>query len=841
MSMVHLPETKQTVTRMSKANGLKENSPVVISFMDFVNSDIIVPKKSNPLVNNDLHHIQPNRTKTKHKQFFAQTGKRKHSTTTDSNTASKRKKSNDGDVVCIDDNVAPKTAKTKKPQPKSLPEQNTVSKKTKKTAKTKHRRLSSDVIEIKVIKPPQIQKNVVTKKPSANTDTVSCEVPQEETPLWAEKHKPKSPVDLLVNQSTVLKLQKWLKEWKEVIEKESVSLRKQAERQQNKKKKKSSGSSSDSDFRLSDEDSRGHGLCNTFVLVGPTGCGKTVTAYTCANELGFKVLEINASCQRSYKQVMAQLQEATQSHLILKQSNKETTAPKTNLVKTATCKGMESLFKKQTQKSTPLSIPSAKDQNSLILFDEVEAILENDRGFWSAVQSFSSISKRPILLTTTKKSALQNLTGNYIASYVSAASKKKLCSLLHDVASNEGSTLDVLDCDDAVSSMKCDIRHSVMSLHFWTQIPQEKSKPTKTKRRSQSNSTLPKVPSPVKLSIDRFTSKCWGVEDILKSSKNLADILSPIEQDSLQSVEDSVAHMIQNNLPDVIFQSRFSLTGAQVAENVNQPLTIHVPKDSSPVSWEDNFNQSHPDIDTDFLSLAYNRPLMPSYGSTTFAYGFNDDSTASIISNGNPTSLVPSGNEQNLPIASSSFSNALLHDLSKYFDNVSLCDRLSYSYTKTYPFASKYSGHIQLFDGLSDDIVTKVSDPPAAVASIFADCQASLRVRNLRRIQCKIQHQPLDMKSLEDVGDFRTRYSDSLFDRLSYCNDSKASQKLCRSLHLDYLPALRFVCRTEERRKAAKASRRFFHYLDQIQLFPSPGDVSKLTSEFVEKVIDEKS
>ena len=40
-----------------------------------------------------------------------------------------------------------------------------------------------------------------------------------------------------------------------------------------------------SDYSYNDEDK----LCNTMLLTGPVGCGKTSAVYACAEELGFKV------------------------------------------------------------------------------------------------------------------------------------------------------------------------------------------------------------------------------------------------------------------------------------------------------------------------------------------------------------------------------------------------------------------------------------------------------------------------------------------------------------------------------------------------------------------------
>ncbi len=90
-------------------------------------------------------------------------------------------------------------------------------------------------------------------------------------------------------------------------------------------------------------------LCNTLLITGPTGVGKTAAVYACAQELGFKVwfiffifftilelsvvqkrkvllptllvfslkvFEVNSSSQRSGRQILSQLKEATQSHQV---------------------------------------------------------------------------------------------------------------------------------------------------------------------------------------------------------------------------------------------------------------------------------------------------------------------------------------------------------------------------------------------------------------------------------------------------------------------------------------------------------------------------------------------
>ena len=81
--------------------------------------------------------------------------------------------------------------------------------------------------------------------------------------------------------------------------------------------------------------------------------GKTATVYALAHEMGFKVLEVNASATRNGRQVLANLREATQSHDVRKQQQQQ---------------------QQQNKTETETTVASTKKhrQTALILFEDID-------------------------------------------------------------------------------------------------------------------------------------------------------------------------------------------------------------------------------------------------------------------------------------------------------------------------------------------------------------------------------------------------------------------------------------------------------------------------------------
>ncbi|XP_043097097.1 ATPase family AAA domain-containing protein 5b isoform X2 [Puntigrus tetrazona] len=132
--------------------------------------------------------------------------------------------------------------------------------------------------------------------------------------LWTDKYQPQRSSEVIGNSASVEQLHGWLKEWKIRADTE-VRRKRQDERRM---KIENSNESWDCGDFEGDRVSVDHEqeLCNTVLMIGPSGVGKTAAVYACAQELGFKVFEVNSSVQRCGRLILSQLTEATQSHQV---------------------------------------------------------------------------------------------------------------------------------------------------------------------------------------------------------------------------------------------------------------------------------------------------------------------------------------------------------------------------------------------------------------------------------------------------------------------------------------------------------------------------------------------
>ncbi|XP_018056078.1 PREDICTED: replication factor C subunit 1 [Atta colombica] len=205
---------------------------------------------------------------------------------------------------------------------------------------------------------PEGRKTRAHERKKILTENVETEEKQSHNCAWTYKYKPMSAQEIVGNEEGASKLKDWLNGWRTSLTKENDD-------------------SSGDEFYSSDCSSSFNIENNQIaVLLGPHGSGKSASVYAIAEELGYSVIEVNASSKRTGKRILKELEEATKSHRIKKSKHK-------------------SLFERIINEDETSKI----SQNSLILLEDIDLVFEEDEGFVSAAYQLASNTKRPIVMT----------------------------------------------------------------------------------------------------------------------------------------------------------------------------------------------------------------------------------------------------------------------------------------------------------------------------------------------------------------------------------------------------------------------------------------------------------
>lgn len=246
------------------------------------------------------------------------------------------------------------------------------------------------------------------------------------TAPFVEIYKPKMFMDYIFGIKHVKLLQEWLLEWNE---KNDIEM-----------------SDSDSDFGGSRHSTASKVSNNYIVLCGAQSTGKSSSVYALANDLNYKVIEINAGSKRTGKKLLQDLQEATQSHRINK--NK--------------------LFSSnEEQKSCSQDTNVA--EKTLILIEDADIVFEDiDDGFVNSLQQLINISKRPVIMTSNSRNCphllkyIQNNSIDYVNNNL-----RIITEYLRIMCLVENFNIETNHISNLLTINNYDLRKTIMELEFF--------------------------------------------------------------------------------------------------------------------------------------------------------------------------------------------------------------------------------------------------------------------------------------------------------------------------------------------------------------------------------------
>ena len=137
----------------------------------------------------------------------------------------------------------------------------------------------------------------------------------QQTELWVEKFKPRCYTDLLSDNGTNRTLLMWLKLWDKLVFGKERKVKKAPTEEEVEAARWKAGAALP---EVAEEwDAEGRPQQRVALLHGPPGLGKTTLAHIVARHAGYKVVEINASDDRSVEAFKKSLESATQMRSVM--------------------------------------------------------------------------------------------------------------------------------------------------------------------------------------------------------------------------------------------------------------------------------------------------------------------------------------------------------------------------------------------------------------------------------------------------------------------------------------------------------------------------------------------
>ena len=285
--------------------------------------------------------------------------------------------------------------------------------------------------------------------------------------LWTNLFRATCAKEICGNNAGVFSLRNWLQDWRENIYKLDIDG----------EDEDSLTSASGSEYFQSQLDTEDHLYSMSFdknlmLISGSTGVCKTQSVYACAEELGFEIIEVNASEKRSGSNVHNLVGEAVKSQNLVDSKRCHSGKRSTKASKGAKRAKRQVVDEDDDDGAGAGDQPHRRRQLTLILFDELETVGEGEKGFSGAIQSICRSSRRPIILTSlSHRPGCLSQSISYSKIMFGRQSAQDVC--LHAIMCmmSQDIRVDVEAIDLLSMVFKGDVRQLLNQLQLWMQEP----------------------------------------------------------------------------------------------------------------------------------------------------------------------------------------------------------------------------------------------------------------------------------------------------------------------------------------------------------------------------------
>lgn len=302
---------------------------------------------------------------------------------------------------------------------------------------------------------------------------------------WTHEYAPKRAVDVLQPASRTLR--RWLEQLKVHHVQSKLAIHAARQKRATKKKRVKKRADDLDDFLVSSDDELDESpVKNAIIICGPPGCGKSASVFAVAHELDFEVFEIHPGMRRSAKDIYDRVGDMTHNHLVQRASSAplsrassvvsdQTDADEAPSASDPRQKSLAAFVGTKMATNSgidpPRTVQEREQKQSLILFEEVDVLFDEDKTFWSGVQSLIATSKRPIILTCNSLDSipLEDFEVAEVLRYTQPSIEDAVKQLIH-IAACEGHLLDRQAVRTLYLSRGQDFRAALTELNFWCQM-----------------------------------------------------------------------------------------------------------------------------------------------------------------------------------------------------------------------------------------------------------------------------------------------------------------------------------------------------------------------------------